>query len=142
MRGERGEKTLKFFFFMEEIYFTFETLDVYQKARKLVKDIYQLLDCFPSYEKYSLCDQIRRSAISVPSNLAEGSGRFSLKERIHFVEFSYGSLMEVYCQLSIANDLGYYPAEKHKELKTQIDEISRMLYGLRNSLINKINKAK
>ena len=111
-------------------------------TRKLVKDIYQLLDCFPSYEKYSLCDQIRRSAISVPSNLAEGSGRFSLKERIHFVEFSYGSLMEVYCQLSIANDLGYYPAEKHKELKTQIDEISRMLYGLRNSLINKINKAK
>ena len=140
MRGERGEKTLKFIFVVEEIYFTFETLDVYQKARKLVKDIYQLLDCFPSYEKYSLCDQIRRSAISVPSNLAEGSGRFSLKERIHFVEISYGSLMEAYCQLSIANDLGYCSDEKHKELKIHIDEIARMLYGLRSSLLNRINK--
>ena len=125
---------------MEDIFFTFETLDVYQKARKLVKDIYLLLEKFPSYEKYSLCDQIRRSAISVPSNLAEGSGRFSIKERIHFVEISYGSLMEVYCQLSIANDLGYCSDEKHKELKIQIDEIARMLYGLRSSLLNRINK--
>lgn len=125
---------------MEDIFFTFETLDVYQKARKLVKEIYLLLENFPSYEKYSLCDQIRRSAISVPSNLAEGSGRFSLKERIHFVEISYGSLMEVYCQLSIANDLGYCSDEKHKELKIQIDEIARMLYGLRSSLLNRINK--
>lgn len=125
---------------MEDIFFTFETLDVYQKARKLVKDIYLLLEKFPSYEKYSLCDQIRRSAISVPSNLAEGSGRFSIKERIHFVEISYGSLMEVYCQLSIANDLGYCSNEKHKELKIHIDEIARMLYGLRSSLLNRINK--
>lgn len=125
---------------MEDIFFTFETLDVYQKARKLVKEIYLLLENFPSYEKYSLCDQIRRSAISVPSNLAEGSRRFSLKERIHFVEISYGSLMEVYCQLSIANDLGYCSDEKHKELKIQIDEIARMLYGLRSSLLNRINK--
>ena len=125
---------------MEDIFFTFETLDVYQKARKLVKDIYLLLEKFPSYEKYSLCDQIRRSAISVPSNLAEGSGRFSIKERIHFVEISYGSLMEVYCQLSIANDLGYCSNEKHNELKIHIDEIARMLYGLRSSLLNRINK--
>ena len=125
---------------MEDIYFVFEKLDVYQKARKLVKDIYLLLEHFPSYEKYSLCDQIRRAAISVPSNLAEGSGIFSLKERIHFVEISYGSLMEVYCQLTIANDLGYYPAEQFKEFKIRIDEISRMLYGLRKSLLDKINK--
>lgn len=126
---------------MEEIFFTFETLDVYNKARKLVKDIYLLLDAFPSFEKYSLCDQIRRSAISVPSNLAEGSGRFSLKERIHFIEISYGSLMELYCQLSIACDLGYFSAEKQKELKIQIDEIARMLYGLRTSLIKKLKQA-
>ncbi len=125
---------------MEDIYFVFETLDVYQKSRELVKDIYLLLEHFPSYEKYSLCDQIRRSAISVPSNLAEGSGRFSIKERVHFVEISYGSLMEVYCQLTIANDLGYYPAEQFQEFKIRIDEISRMLYGLRKSLLDKINK--
>ncbi|MBO4722850.1 MAG: four helix bundle protein [Muribaculaceae bacterium] len=126
---------------MEEIFFTFETLDVYKKARKLVKDIYLLLEVFPTYEKYSLCDQIRRSAISVPSNLAEGSGRFSIKERMHFVEISYGSLMELYCQLSIANDLGYFSVEKQNELKIQIDEIARMLYGLRTSLKNKLKQA-
>lgn len=139
MRGE-SESYISLFF-MEDIYFTFETLDVYQKARKLVKDIYLLLENFPSFEKYSLCDQIRRSAISVPSNLAEGSGRFSLKERVHFVEISYGSLMELYCQLTIANDLYYYPEDKHKEFKIRIDEISKMLYGLRNSLINKLKQA-
>ncbi len=126
---------------MEEIFFTFETLDVYNKARKLVKDIYLLLEVFPSFEKYSLCDQIRRSAISVPSNLAEGSGRFSIKERVHFIEISYGSLMELYCQLSIANDLGYFSAEEQKKFKIQIDEIARMLYGLRTSLINKLKQA-
>ena len=125
---------------MEEIFFTFETLDVYNKARKLVKDIYLLLEVFPTFEKYSLCDQIRRSAISVPSNLAEGSGRFSMKERVHFIEISYGSLMELYCQLSIANDLGYFSAEEQKKLKIQIDEIARMLYGLRTSLINKLKQ--
>lgn len=138
MRG-KSESSISLFF-MGEIFFTVETLDVYQKARKLVKDIYLLLEHFPSLEKYSLCDQIRRSAISIPSNLAEGSGRFSLKERVHFVEISYGSLMELYCQLTIANDLGYYPEEKHKEFKIRIDEISRMLYGLRNSLLSRINK--
>ena len=78
---------------MEDIFFTFETLDVYQKARKLVKDIYFLLEKFPSTERYALCDQIRRAAVSIPSNIAEGRGRFSVKERVHFVEIAYGSLM-------------------------------------------------
>ena len=84
--------------------------------------------------------QKKKNLYILPSNLAEGSGRFSFKERVHFVEISYGSLMEVYCQLTIANDLGYYPAEQFKEFKIRIDEISRMLYGLRKSLLDKINK--
>lgn len=120
---------------MKEIFFTFETLDVYKKARKLVKDIYLLLEKFPSVERYALCDQIRRAAVSIPSNIAEGNGRFSVKERVHFVEIAYGSLMEVYCQLSIAYDLNYLPSDKYNELKINIDEIARMLYGLRKSLL-------
>ena len=120
---------------MGDIFFTFETLDVYQKARRLVKDIYLLLDKFPSTEKYALCDQIKRAAVSIPSNIAEGRGRFSVKERVHFVEIAYGLLMEVYCQLSIADDLGYISSEIFEGLKVKIDEIARMLYGFRNSLL-------
>ena len=120
---------------MEDIFFTFETLSVYKKARKLVIDIYFSLDKFPSTEKFALCDQIRRAAVSIPSNIAEGCGRFSVKERVHFIEIAYGSLMEVFCQLSIANDLGYLSTDKYKELKINIDEIARMLYGYRKSLL-------
>lgn len=120
---------------MDDIFFTFETLDVYQKARKLVKEIYLLLEKFPATERYALCDQIRRAAVSIPSNIAEGRGRFSTKERVHFVEIAYGSLMEVYCQLSIANDLGYISNENLENMKVNIDEIARMLFGYRNSLL-------
>ena len=82
-------------------------MNAWQEARKLVVEVYQLLDNFPNFEKYALCDQIRRAIVSVPSNLAEGSGRISLKEQLHFFEISYGSLMETYNQLMIAADLKY-----------------------------------
>ena len=124
---------------MQNISFVFETLDVYQKVRQLVKDIYLLLENFPSFERYTLCDQIRRAAVSIPSNIAEGYGRFSLKERLHFIEISYGSLMEVYCQLSIANDLGYINSDNYETTKIKINEIAKMLYGLRKSIQKDIN---
>lgn len=124
---------------MQNISFVFETLDVYQKVRQLVKDIYLLLENFPSFERYTLCDQIRRAAVSVPSNIAEGYGRFSLKERLHFIEISYGSLMEVYCQLSIANDLGFINSDNYETTKIKINEIAKMLYGLRKSIQKDIN---
>ena len=76
------------------IEYSFEKLNVWQEARTLVVDVYHLLDSFPQIEKYALCDQIRRAITSVPSNIAEGSGRSSLKEQMHFLEISYGSLME------------------------------------------------
>lgn len=123
---------------MQEISFIFETLDVYKKTRKLVSDIYLLMESFPSTERHVLCDQIRRAAISIPSNIAEGYGRFSIKERVHFVEIAYGSLMEVYCQLSIANDLRFITSEKYEAMKINIDEIAKMLYGLRRSLLRSI----
>ena len=119
---------------MEE--FVFERLQVWQKGRTLVKEVYSLLDCFPNFEKYALCDQIRRAIISVPSNIAEGSGRPSYKERIHFVEIAYGSLMECYCQLVLAEDLGYIPAEHRIALKPKFEEVAKMLSGFRNYLRN------
>jgi len=124
---------------MQNISFVFETLDVFQKVRQLVKDIYLLLENFPSFERYTLCDQIRRAAVSIPSNIAEGYGRFSLKERLHFIEISYGSLMEVYCQLSIANDLGFINSDNYETTKIKINEIAKMLYGLRKSIQKDIN---
>ncbi|MCQ2322963.1 MAG: four helix bundle protein, partial [Bacteroidales bacterium] len=66
-----------------------------------------MLKKFPKLEQYALCDQIRRASISIPSNIAEGNSRNSNKEKIHYIEIAYGSLMETYCQLILSNDLNY-----------------------------------
>ena len=87
--------------------FAFLDLRVYQESKALVKEVYNLLQKFPKFEVYALGDQLRRAVISIPSNIAEGSGRFSLKEKIHFIEIAYGSLAESLCQLDIAHDMEY-----------------------------------
>ena len=119
--------------------YAFENMKAWQEARKLVVEVYQLLDDFPNFEKYALCDQIRRAIVSVPSNLAEGSGRISIKEQLHFYEISYGSLMETYNQLLIAADLDYIDEDSLETLRPKIDVVARMLNGLRSSLLNKLN---
>lgn len=113
--------------------FSFEKLDVWQESRALVKDVYTLLRRFPNEERYALCDQIRRAVVSVPSNIAEGSGRMSKKEQIHFMEIAYGSLMEVYCQLQLAQDLGFISQNELTMAKNKTWSISRMLVMLRRS---------
>jgi four helix bundle protein len=120
-----------------EIY-QFERLVAWQKAKELVIAIYQLVKNFPQYEQFALCSQLRRAAISVPSNIAEGAGRISVKEKIHFLEISYGSLMEAYCQLQIAAELCYISADDLKEIKPLFFETSRLISGLRNSYISKL----
>ena len=119
--------------------YAFENMRAWQEARKLVVEVYRLLDGFPKFESYALCDQIRREIVSVPSNLAEGSGRFSTKEQMHFYEIAYGSLMEAYNQLIIAADLEYIGNEQLKNIQPQIDVVARMMNGLRTSLVQKIN---
>ena len=113
--------------------YSFEKLNVWQEAKKLVVDVYHLLDDFPMLEKYALCDQIRRAVVSVPSNIAEGSGRKSLKEQIRFLEIAYGSLMETYNQLLIAADLSYISKESVTIIKPSIDSVAKMINGLSNS---------
>ena len=120
--------------------YAFENLNAWKESRKLVVLVYQLLDGFPKFEKYALCDQIRRSIVSVPSNLAEGSGRISIKEQLHFYEIAYGSLMEAYNQLILAADLKYIEEVSLNDLRPQIDTVARMLNGLRNSLLKKLNE--
>ena len=119
--------------------YAFENMRAWQEARKLVVKVYRLLDGFPKFESYALCDQIRRAIVSVPSNLAEGSGRISTKEQMHFYEIAYGSLMEAYNQLIIAADLEYIGNEQLKNIQPQIDVVARMMNGLRTSLVQKIN---
>lgn len=74
--------------------FYYRKLKVYHQSKRLVTNIYSLTKTFPLQEQYGLTNQIQRAAISIPSNIAEGMGRFSLKERIHFLEIAHGSLME------------------------------------------------
>ena len=118
--------------------FTFFDLRVYQEAKELVKSVYTLLDKFPKYETYALGDQLRRAVTSVPSNIAEGSGRFSIKEKIHFIEIAYGSLTETLCQLDIANDLNYITDEEFANEKEIINVIGKQLSGLRASFQNQL----
>ena len=122
---------------MTGIEYSFEKLNVWQEAKKLVVEVYRLLDEFPKFENYALCDQIRRAVISVPSNIAEGSGRKSLKEKNHFLEISYGSLMETYNQLLIAVALSYITEESVNIVKPSIDSVAKMI----NALHNKYEKA-
>ena len=118
--------------------FTFFDLRVYQEAKELVKSVYTLLDKFPKYETYALGDQLRRAVTSVPSNIAEGSGRFSIKEKIHFIEIAYGSLTETLCQLDIAKDLNYITDEEFANEKERINVIGKQLSGLRTSFQNQL----
>ena len=125
---------------MTGIAYSFEKLKVWQEAKKLVVDVYHLLDNFPKFEKYALCDQIRRAIVSVPSNIAEGSGRRSLKEQIHFLEIAYGSLMETYNQLLIAIELTYITEESVETIKPSIDAVAKMINGLSNSYEQKLEE--
>lgn len=125
---------------MENTTFSFEKLDVYQKARKLIKDIYLLQNEFPKEERYALGDQVRRAATSIAANLAEGSGRQSIREKIHFVEIAFGSMTEVFCELQTACDLGYIQENQLDALRPQFTDIAKMLSGLRNTLNKKLDK--
>ncbi len=110
--------------------YSFENLDVWKESRNLVLMVYRLQNSFPSFEKYGLGDQLRRASVSVSSNIVEGNYRFSIQEQIRFIEISFGSLMEVYCQLILAFDLNYIDEQQMSECKTLIDRIKQMLIAL------------
>ena len=119
--------------------FFYKKVDAYHIAKEYVVFVYSLLKKFPQYENYALCDQVRRAAISIPSNIAEGLGRMAIKERIHFIEVAFGSLAEVSCQLDISESLGYISAEELQEAETRAEHLSKVMSGLKNYLSSKIN---
>jgi four helix bundle protein len=118
----------------------FEKLSVWQNARKLVQKIYCLTKALPMEEKFGLISQIQRAAVSVSSNIAEGSSRKGNKDQAHFYQTAYASLMEVLCQLILCQDLNYIDEDSYKDARESIDMIAYQLTGLRNATLNQPSK--
>ena len=113
--------------------FGYRRLIAYEKAKEIVKHTYKLLKKFPADERYAMCDQLRRASISITSNIAEVINRFSVKDKSHFIEMAFGSLMEVSSQFEIAEELGFITAEDKLSMDKLVDEEARLLSGLLNS---------
>ena len=109
---------------MGEIVFRFQKLDIYDLALDLVKDSYSLTRTFPAEERFALVPQMNRAVVSVPSNIAEGISRGTRKDQVHFLNISYGSLMELACQSDISCMLGYITDRQHKELSAKINNLA------------------
>ncbi len=116
--------------------YSFEKLAVWQKSRKIAVVIYKITREFPKEELFGISSQMRRCSVSIASNIAEGSGRQTPKEKARFTEIAYSSALELLNQLIITLDLEYINEEKYKEIRTEIEEITFMLDALRKSQIN------
>ena len=115
----------------------YKELKVWQKSYKLCLEIYRITAKFPKEERYGLTSQIRRSVVSIPSNIAEGYGRKTTPEYIRFLYIAYGSNCELETQILLSGDLDYIKTGKLKILKEGIGEVERMLKALIKSLENK-----
>jgi four helix bundle protein len=115
--------------------FNFEKLEVWQKAIVFADFIYSETGSFPSEERFGLTNQMRRAAVSISSNIAEGSSRMSPTDFAQFVEIGTGSVFEVVSQSFIAKRQGVLRDEKFRSLYQDAEELSRMLSGLRKSLL-------
>ncbi|HEY6763910.1 MAG TPA: four helix bundle protein [Candidatus Sulfotelmatobacter sp.] len=109
---------------------TYSDLEVWQASMELEMNVYAVTRAFPKEEIYGLTSQLRRAAVSVPSNIAEGKGRSSDKELLQFLNHSRGSLFEIETQVTISQRLGYIEAEACKGILRQTSRVGKMLNGL------------
>ncbi len=114
---------------------TYTELLVWQKSIYLVKKIYRITSNFPTEEKFGLCAQIRRSAISIPSNIAEGYGRNSTSDYLRFLCIAMGTLFELETQLYIGSELSYINKADYATLESMVDEVERILTAMRTKLV-------
>jgi four helix bundle protein len=112
----------------------YKELVVWQRAMDLVVLVYQITHCFPKHEVFGLTNQMRRAAVSVPSNIAEGQGRGTRDSFRHFLQIARGSLQEVETQAILAQRLGLLPAEVGARLFESVSEVARIINGLRRKL--------
>jgi len=122
--------------------YSFEKLDVWYDARAYSKMIYTLTRQFPSEERFGLSSQIQRAAVSIASNIAEGSGRTMPKDQLRFYEIAFGSLMETVAQLYLAFDIAYISKEQLDNAKLEVDKIAARLSLLRNGVQKKLSPEK
>ena len=113
--------------------YAFEKMAAWQNSRRVAKTIYWATRNFPKEELFGITSQIRRSAVSISCNLAEGSGRFSEKDQNRFYEIAYGSALEVINLLIISNDLEYIPDEEYASVRQEIERITFQI----NKLVNR-----
>ena len=122
--------------------YSFEKLEVWKEAKELAKSIYVLTSKFPETEKFGLVAQLRRAAISVCSNIAEGSARNSFKDKSHFTTMAFGSSVEILNQLILSFELNFISENDYLELRHQIEGITNKLNALRNYQKEKSLEAK
>lgn len=119
--------------------FNYRKLNAYQYGLDLVEAVYEMVALFPREEKYALGDQLRRAVVSVPSNLVEGTGRDSDKEKAHFISMAYTSLMEVMCQTEIALRVHYITEETFLKIENEVTIVAKLLSGLKSSIQKSLN---
>jgi four helix bundle protein len=117
--------------------FSFEKLIAWQKARELASEIYKITKLFPKDELFGLTSQMRRCAVSIASNLAEGSGRNSMKDKARFTEIAFGSALELLNQLILSFDFEYFEEQKYIEIREKITEVTVLINGLYKSQLPK-----
>ena len=122
---------------MSHYTYSFENLEVWQNSMELSETIYGISRSFPDSEKFGITSQIRRSVVSVGSNLAEGSGRTGPKDQAHFTQLSYSSLMEVTNLLILSFRLQYISKEDYDSLRNQIQKLSNGLNALRRAQLQR-----
>ncbi len=121
--------------------YSHKNLGVWQKAIALVLKIYEITNLFPSNEKFGLVSQMRRSSVSIPSNIAEGHGRKTEKELLRFLDIAKGSIFELDTQIEISRQLMYIKSNDYIFLSGLLDETSRMLTGLQKSKVQTHNSS-
>ena len=115
--------------------FYYRKLEVYKNAKFLSHEVCKLIKTYPLDERFGLCDQLRRAAMSIPINIAEGFGRFSSKEKAHFIQIAFGSLNEVMCELELSLDEGYITTEQFSYFENLIVSLKKQLSALHKSVL-------
>jgi len=113
-----------------------QRLEAWIRALELVTEVYKTTEDFPKEERYGLTSQIRRAAVSIPANIAEGAGRHSKKEFAHFLSNSQGSASELETELIIANRLGYLDETSFTKMSVRLERLGRLVTGLRRHVIS------
>ena len=122
--------------------YSFEKLEVWVEAKDFTKQIYTLTSKFPNTERFGLTSQLRRAAISIASNIAEGSARNSFKDKAHFTTIAFGSAVEVLNQLILSCELDFISEPDYQEIRKKVESITNKLNALRNFQLQKSTEIK